>query len=194
MKLLTLSMPRSGSTLLNDYVQQKMEVPHVPLKLSFSNRIEDADFIVSLIRNPKDNITSIIATKMHIDNLNNVMIQPEIGYIENAVQEYLKFINDTISFANKIYVFEDLINNPTKIIMDLFDTLKLDDENYKTKTGSLSLRDDVLNKNVSLNSAKGLKTCKESMFYNEVVRVLSLVDLTILEEKYNLALEKSTRI
>jgi hypothetical protein len=36
-------------------------------------------------------------------------------------------------------------------IIDLFDKLQLDEQNYKTKTGRDSLRDDVINKSAFVN-------------------------------------------
>jgi len=140
MKLLITAFDGSAGERLTDYIQQTMERPHVPLQIKFSNDFNiETDFIISVIRHPRDVVGFVSSKNPNID-LNDIIKQYEI---------YLKYVNEK---SNMIVLYYDVINNIDQIIKNLFNTLNLDEQNYKNKTGRESLKDDVFNSIGSVDS------------------------------------------
>jgi len=102
---------------------------------------------------------------------------------EVLIHVYNKLIEDSMS-AEYIYLSDDVINNTDSFILDLFDRLDLDEENYKRKTKSASLRDDVINKKTHVEKFKE---------FQKKVSVENL-DLTKSLELYNIIKEKAIKL
>ena len=125
MNLNLISYPGPAKNIAEAHIEQRIQVAHVPLK--FNSETENL-VTVAIIDNPIDSIAR---------SQDNETLQLFISL-------YDKTLTDAIN-ADYIYKEEDVVNNTDSFIIDLFDRLKLDEENYKTKTGRASLRDDVIN-------------------------------------------------
>lgn len=128
MNLNLIAYPGQAQTIANAHIEQRVQVPHVPLK--FNSETDNA-IIVAVISDP----TSLIHTISDDEDL-TAFVSMYNSVTEKAIS------------ADYIYKEEDVINNTDRFILDLFDKLQLDEENYKNKTGSKSLRDDVITKEV----------------------------------------------
>lgn len=131
MNLNLIAYPGPAKTIAEAHIEQRIQVPHVPLK--FNTEIEDCQ-IVAIIDDP-------------IMAISRVQDEPTLQLF---ISIYNKVLNDSLN-ATWIYKAEDVVNNTNSFIIDLFDRLKLDEQNYKTKTGRESLRDDVINKHAFVN-------------------------------------------
>jgi hypothetical protein len=126
MNLNLIAYPGIAQNTAKAHIEQRIQVPHVPLKF---NSDEHNSTLVAIIDDP---IKSIARAQ---DNSN-----PEL-----FISLYNKTLEEAIK-AKYIYHEDDVINNTNAFIIDLFDKLNLEDQNYKNKTGRESLRDDVINK------------------------------------------------
>jgi hypothetical protein len=133
MNLNLISYPGPAKNIAEAHIEQRIQVPHVPLK--FNSETNDAQ-IVAIIDDPKSSISK-------------VQDKPEMQLF---VSLYNATMKDALK-ANYVYKASDVIEKTNDFIIDLFDKLNLDELNYKTKTGRESLRDDVINKtNVFVNN------------------------------------------
>jgi hypothetical protein len=126
MNLNLISYPGTAQNIAKAHIEQRIQVPHVPLKF---NSDEQNPTLVAVIDDP---IRSIARAQ---DNSN---LEPFISLYNKTLEEAIK--------AKYIYHEDDVVNNTNAFIIDLFDKLNLEDQNYKNKTGRESLRDDVINK------------------------------------------------
>ena len=126
MNLNLISYPGPARTIAEAHIEQRIQVPHVPLK--FNSETEDL-ITIAIIDDP-------------IRSLARVQDEPTL---ELFISLYNKTIETAIE-SNYIYKEEDVVNKTDEFIIDLFDKLNLDEENYKNKTGRSSLREDVINK------------------------------------------------
>lgn len=162
MKLLITAFEGSAGNVLYDYVQQTMEIPHVPLQVKFDNDFNtETDFIISIIRHPRDILAFIlnndINKEFHYSGITkkdyNDFLTDTLEYnksdelkIKKIVNSYAEYLNNVNNKSNLIFSYYHIINDMEKVIEYIFDTLRLDEQNYKNKTGRESLRNDVLNK------------------------------------------------
>jgi hypothetical protein len=126
MNLNLIAYPGIAQNTAKAHIEQRIQVPHVPLKF---NSDEQNPTLVAIIDDPIKSITRAQ------DNSN--------------LELFISLYNKTLEEATKakyIYHEDDVINNANAFIIDLFDKLNLEDQNYKNKTGRESLRDDVINK------------------------------------------------
>lgn len=126
MNLNLIAYPGPAKNIAEAHIEQRIQVPHVPLK--FNSDEQDAAFVV-LINDPVKSIA-------RANNNSN----PET---------FISLYNKTLEEATKakyIYHEDDVVNKTDTFVIDLFDKLNLEDQNYKNKTGRESLRDDVINK------------------------------------------------
>lgn len=126
MNLNLISYPGPAKNIAEAHIEQRIQVPHVPLK--FNSETNDAQ-IVAIIDDPKSSISK-------------VQDKPEMQLF---VSLYNSTMKDALK-ANYVYKASDVIEKTNSFIIDLFDKLNLDELNYKTKTGRESLREDVINK------------------------------------------------
>lgn len=126
MNLNLIAYPGPAKNIAEAHIEQRIQVPHVPLK--FNSDEQDAA-IVALINDPVKSIA-------RANNKSNP---------ETFISLYNKTLEEAIN-AKYIYHEDDIVNKTDSFIIDLFDKLNLEDQNYKTKTGRESLRDDVINK------------------------------------------------
>ena len=133
MNLNLIAYPGPAKNIAEAHIEQRIQVPHVPLK--FNSEAEDVT-TVAIIDDP-------IAAISRVQDQETLQL---------FISLYNKTVSDAIE-ANYVYKAEDVQGNIDNFVMNLFDKLNLDDQNYKTKTGRESLRNDVLNKrNVSVIS------------------------------------------
>ena len=126
MNLNLIAYPGPAATVLEENIEQRIQVPHVPLK--FNTETEDVTK-VAVIDNPIDAVSKVLSEGA-------------------SMQLFIDVYNTTLEEAKEsiaIYKAEDVINNTQSVIMHLFKTLNLDEDNYKLKTGRESLLDDVAN-------------------------------------------------
>lgn len=222
MRLLLSTYPRSGQHFFRGHIQQRLEVPHMPIKFEWTHDLllNDYDVLITSIRNPKESMASYVAMTLHYEDISPLRDrQPISFYIEAAKIEYMMFAKYILEKANYIYKYEDVINNIDNVLYNLICNLNLEDDNYKTKTGSNSFKDDFLNnvgrlcpsfpcqggthkkfnKKVSLNitdkpQERHLTTAYSSKYYNEVMDLLDKTDLSQIYYQYNKLLEKSISI
>jgi hypothetical protein len=128
MNLNLIAYPGPAKTIAEAHIEQRIQVPHVPLKF---NSETDGLTVVAVIDDP-------------IMAISRVQDEPTLQLF---ISIYNKVLKDSLN-ANWIYKAEDVVDKTDLFIMDLFDKLQLDEQNYKTKTGRDSLRDDVMNKSV----------------------------------------------
>jgi hypothetical protein len=130
MNLNLISLPGEATNIALTHIEGRIQVPHVPLKF---NSEQDNLHLVAIIEDPRSYLESL-------ENIDNP---------EESLSEYLDVMSKAID-ANYIYKAEDVIRDTNSFILDLFDKLNLSEDNYKTKTGSESLRDDVENKEITI--------------------------------------------
>lgn len=126
MNLNLISIDGPAKNLAKAHIEQRIQVPHVPLK--FNSQTEDVT-LLAIIDDPISAISLLDPEQplqLHIINYNSTM--------SRALE------------AKYIYRAHDILGNVDNFIMSLFNNLNLDEENYKNKTGRESLRNDVLNK------------------------------------------------
>lgn len=126
MNLNLIAYPGLAKNIAEAHIEQRIQVPHVPLK--FNSDEHDAA-IVALINDPVKSIA-------RANNNSNP---------ETFISLYNKTLEEAIK-AKYIYHEDDIVNKTDAFVIDLFDKLNLEDQNYKNKTGRESLRDDVINK------------------------------------------------
>jgi hypothetical protein len=126
MNLNLIAYPGPAKNIAEAHIEQRIQVPHVPLK--FNSDEQDAT-VVAIINDP------VISIARLTNNSNP----------ETFISLYNKTLEEAIN-VKYIYHEDDIISKTNAFIIDLFDKLKLEDQNYKTKTGRESLRDDVINK------------------------------------------------
>lgn len=164
MNLNLIAYPGPARNIAEAHIEQRIQVQHVPLK--FNSEEKDLTF-VAVIEEPESCFERADGE-----------LQCEI-----LIHVYNKLIEESMS-AEYIYMAEDVINNTDSFILDLFDKLDLDEENYKRKTKSASLRDDVINKKTHVEKFKP---------FTKKVNVENL-DLTKSRELYNTIKEKAIRL
>ena len=130
MKLTLLSPNGSKSQLLAHHIQQRLERPHVPLKFSPSYESDDHDYLVSVVRNPRD----FLACEIFNDTTKQ---------IEDHVKLCKSFYNHSLESANLVVEYDQIDKDIDSIIKYIYESLNLDSENYLTKTGRV-LSDDIL--------------------------------------------------
>jgi hypothetical protein len=164
MNLNLIAYPGLAKEIAQANIEQRIQVPHVPLK--FNSSPEDFD-LVAIVEKPESCLERADGSIQH----------------EMLVYMYNKVIEDSIN-AKYIYLAEDVINKTDEFVIDLFDRLNLDEENYKTKTGRPSLRNDVINKvaHVESNRISDKKATIEGL------------DLTKSTELYNTIKEKAIKL
>lgn len=126
MNLQLISYPSLAKNIAEAHIEQRIQVPHVPLK--FNTNEQDTQK-VAIIEDPKSAISKA---------QDKPELQLFVSLYDATVKEALE--------STYIYKAEDVVNKTENFIIDLFDRLNLDELNYKTKTGRESLRDDVINK------------------------------------------------
>ena len=166
MNLNLISYPGPAKNIAEAHIEQRIQVPHVPLK--FNSETEDLT-TVAIIDDP---IRSL------------ARVQDQL-----TLELFISLYNKTIETAlesDYIYKEEDVVNKTDAFIINLFDKLNLDEENYKTKTGRQSLREDVINKNdihFEQYSSVGIE--------EQQIENTKHFNLEKSWELYNLALEKA---
>lgn len=126
MNLNLIAYPGPAATILAANIEQRIQVPHVPLK--FNTETEDV-VKVAVIDNPIDAVSKALTE-------------------EASMQLFIDVYNSTLDQLDEaiaIYRSEDVIDNTQAVILHLFNLLQLDEDNYKVKTGRESLLDDVTN-------------------------------------------------
>lgn len=131
MNLNLIAYPGPAKNIAEAHIEQRIQVPHVPLKFNSES----------------DNLTTLAIIDDPIIAISRVQDEPTLQLF---ISIYNKVLRDSLK-ANWIYKSEDVINKTDLFIIDLFDRLQLDDQNYKNKTGRESLRDDVINKTAFVN-------------------------------------------
>jgi len=164
MNLNLIAYPGPAKNIAEAHIEQRIQVQHVPLK--FNSEEQDVS-LIAIIEEPQTCFERADGE-----------LQCEV-----LIHVYNKLIEDSMS-AEYIYLSDDVINNTDSFILDLFDRLDLDEENYKRKTKSASLRDDVINKKTHVEKFKE---------FQKKVSVENL-DLTKSLELYNIIKEKAIKL
>lgn len=126
MNLNLIAYPGPAKNIAEAHIEQRIQVPHVPLK--FNSDEQDATF-VAIINDPVKSISRVGHNSSH----------------ETLITLYNRILEEAIK-AKYVYHEDDVVSKTDAFVIDLFDKLNLEDENYKNKTGRESLRDDVTNK------------------------------------------------
>jgi len=137
MNLNLIAYPGLAKNIAQAHIEQRIQVQHVPLK--FNSDEQEVD-LVAIIERPEP------------------CLERADGELQSEILVYMynKTMEDSMN-AKYVYLAEDVINNTDAFILDLFDRLDLDEENYKRKTGRASLRDDVINKDTHVENFKPFK-------------------------------------
>jgi hypothetical protein len=148
MNLNLIANPGPAKDIAEAHIEQRIQVPHVPLKFNSET----------------DNVTTVAILETPFEFILNVSDDLSIS---KTIEEYNVSTKNILN-ATYIYSADDVINKTEQFIMDLFNKLNLDEENYKIKTGRLSLYEDVLNKkDVHINKTNlNNKIIKNAEDYN----------------------------
>lgn len=146
MNLNLIAYPGFAKQVAEAHIEQRIQVPHVPLK--FNSETEDFE-LVAVIADP-------------IDSIKNTEDESKVP---EAVDLYNQTLEQALS-AKFVYHSDDVIQKTDKFILDLFDKIDLDSENYKAKTGSLSLREDVQNKKVHVEETRTVQSFIDTNNFN----------------------------
>jgi hypothetical protein len=146
MNLNLIAYPGFAKQVAEAHIEQRIQVPHVPLK--FNSETQDVE-LIAVIADP-------------IDSIKNTEDESKVT---EAIDLYNKTLEDSIS-AKFVYHSDDVIQKTDAFILDLFDKMNLDEENYKTKTGSASLREDVANKKVVVEETRTIQTFIDTNNFN----------------------------
>jgi hypothetical protein len=130
MNLNLIALPGEATNIALTHIEGRIQVPHVPLR--FNSETEDVQ-ILAIIQDPR----------LYLESLS------DITNPEKSLTEYIDFMKKAVK-ADYIYTDISIKSDTNAFILDLFDRLNLSEENYKTKTGSESLRDDVENKEITI--------------------------------------------
>lgn len=194
MILASCSYPLSGDELLNIHIQRRMEVPHVPLRFIKVETFDqsDVDKFVTVIRNPLESISlniaqQVILNSQLIENINTLVLE--------EIKKYNNFYNSIHMQSGIIYRQEDIKEKINFVIINLFDKLNLDENNYINKTKQKSLRLDVVENGKLLNKIiTNDNEIMESTIYQDILIKLNNHDLNQSYILYNKILEKAEQI
>jgi len=172
-----IAYPRSGKSYL-----QSM------LTLAFSNmfyyshlnkpgekeKLKNYDHIISLVRNPVDSISSIVAMQMEF---NESLIIEDL--IKIRIEEYCDFYSFILKNSNNFINFNDIVANTEEVIL------------YVSRLTGYEVKNNNL-KDIVLDDPKQkfLKSSKKSKYYNEVRVIVSSLDLSECNDLYSMALKK----
>jgi hypothetical protein len=122
-----VTFPRSGSHYFAKLVHEKtmfnIQRSH-SINISFNNDNKKTKKIVTIARDPKDTLTSLIALeKMQGFNMTNSKINELITY-------YIMFYSFLYEHADYIIDFKDLIESPDKVVGKTLDLLKIDNKSH----------------------------------------------------------------
>ena len=169
MNLNLIATPGPAKTILNANIEQRIQIKHVPLK--FNSETEDVS-IISVIEDP---ITAI--SQVSVDGSD----------LESLIKNYEATL-ESLDNAIAIYKSKDVVEDLEKVIAHLFQTLALDDDNYRTKTGEPSLWETTLK-----IKAQYEEFAKSSNIDSNKEK-LREVNLEKAWELYNKALEKAVNL
>jgi hypothetical protein len=125
-----LTYPRSGSHYFDDAIYKEIgihiEKSHSVMKLfdKDSNKIKK---IITIVRNPKDSITSYIANQLKNTQLNEESLNIKINQL---LTEYIMFYNFLYEYADYIIDFNDLVTNTDLLIKKVINLLKIEEKDY----------------------------------------------------------------
>lgn len=188
----------SKCNFIEQAIKQKIEVPHVPLKIIFNETDEfiSGDFNITILIDPKiylkNYLVSILPSDLEPHRYLTTMSEVvALNKIELAVKKYCNFYN--INNYNLIYLYDNFENKIEQTVLNLFDKLNLDENNYKNKTGSKSLRDDVINKKIDIKNYLNDENKYNRIPY-KLKEILNTVDTKEMFDIYNNLKNKAEHI
>lgn len=107
---LILTYPRSGSHYLNSLL-----LSHYGVKFDKSHEIQDADYIITIARNPFDSMHSNLTMMRHYGE--------NIEFSKEFEQQYIETYKGLYDTANYVIDYDDLVNSPELTVTQLCKTL-----------------------------------------------------------------------
>jgi hypothetical protein len=141
-------------------------------------KLKEYDYVISLVRNPIDSISSIVAMQMEFNSSLNVN-----DLINTRIEEYINFYSFVLNGKNTFINFDDIEKNINKIIKYVSNISGYDIINSNPK--------DIVKDTPSQNF---LKSSKKSTNYDYVRSVLINKNLYNCEGLYNLSLSRCVKI
>lgn len=181
MKSIIISYPRSGKSYLQMILilafGKQFDFSHLN-KTGQINELDNYDHLISLVRNPIDSISSIVAMELEFNkNL-------EIDYlINNRIKEYVNIYSFSLKNANTFIDFKDIVNSPIKVI-----------KHISAVTNYPILNNDPKDFIVDRPNEKFLKSSRKTKKYKEIVLAVSNKNLDECINLYQKALERCVKI
>lgn len=131
-----LTYPRSGSHYFDELVYKKTKI-HIEkshfVNLLFDENNNKTRTILTIARDPKDSINSLIAAEtQNIRRLSNEM--DKLHFINQTfnqiITSYILLYSFLCDYADYVIDFNDLIKYPDIVIQKTLDLLEINEENY----------------------------------------------------------------
>ena len=182
MKPIIISFPRSGKSYLQMNLslafRKNFDFSHLN-KPEQINELNNYDYLIALVRNPIDSISSIVAMELEFNN--NLKID---DLINKRITEYIKFYSFALKNADTFIDFNSIVNDINKVIEYV----------------SLVTNNDILNNQTANNVITDfimfnfLKTSKETEKYKNITFAVKNKDLNECLKLYQNALERCVKI
>jgi hypothetical protein len=122
-----VTFPRSGSHYFAKIIYEKtmfnIQRSH-SINISFNNNNKKTKTIVTIARDPKDSITSLIA----LDKMQG--FQMPDSKINEVITYYIMFYSFLYEHADYVIDFKDLLLFPNNVVEKTLDLLKIDEQSY----------------------------------------------------------------
>lgn len=177
MKTIIISYPRSGKSYLQSILTIALsnifDYSHLK-QPGQKEKLKEYDYIISLVRNPIDSISSIVAMQMEFNS--SLKIEE---LIKTRIEEYCDFYSFSLANSHDFINFNDIVKNIAKVVEHVSFVTKYPITNNKFK-------------NIVADNPKQkfLKSSKKSKYYNEARAIVSTLDLSECNHLYNMALKK----
>jgi hypothetical protein len=141
-----VTFPRSGSHYFDELAYQKEKI-HIEKSHSvdslFDKNNQKQRKIITIVRDPRDSITSYIANEQ--SSFTSTSEKTKIR-IHQIMSEYILINNFLYEYADYVIDFNDLILNPDATIKKIINMLEINEENYKNlRTKYKNLKNDKKN-------------------------------------------------
>jgi len=175
-KAIIVCYPRSGSTYLGRYIQQRA-MKH--LKKSHSIDISPEYMIVGPFRKPEDAISSFVSMKIYYQKRTDHRYM-----IDREIAKYNKMLEFLINNADVMVDFEKIIKSPEESIKAICDSLGFE----------VKYHFDYIDDIEDIHQDNFLKSSKYLESYEQITKMVFESDLRVSKNLYEKALSLSKTI
>lgn len=160
------TFPRSGSHFLFDSIFKKFgkSVPKNHWKV-----YGDDFYVISMIRDPKDTICSLIAMRPNEDDLDKK--------IDQALSRYILFYEYISERADLVFDFDEVISNTEKILETLNNNINIED--------IIEYKDYRFSYDKSVHNFGKIESSKQQDKYERIKGMVERMDLSRAYELYH---------